>query len=198
MKLSVNTYISNTHVEGPGLRDCIYLQGCLKMCRDCISYDTWSLDGGKEVEVEYLADKILSNIDIEGVTFSGGEPLLQSRGLYELGKVLKENKLTITVFTGYSYDIIRKVNNATWNNLLSITDLLITGPYNKEEACYDRIWIGSRNQEYHFLTDRYKYLEKKLDKMKNKVELRFNSDGSIIVNGIADSKEIRKIMEEIK
>ncbi len=197
MKIRINSIIENTKVEGPGNRTCIFVQGCLKECKGCNSPQTWDINGGTEYEIEELASKILENKTIEGVTFSGGEPLLQSKVLYKLGLILKEKDLSIVTFTGFSTDVMEDINDANWNNLLSITDILISEPYIEEEKCTDMIWIGSRNQEYHFLSERYKDLEDKIDSLENKVEVRLNKDGSIIVNGMGDNKKIKDIFEDI-
>lgn len=149
------------------------------------------------VDINILARNILSDKKIEGITFSGGEPFLQARNLYKLALILKEHNLSIVTFTGYSYTFIREVNDANWNNLLSVTDLLITGAYEENNACYDRAWIGSNNQKYIFLTDRYRYLENNMNSIKNKVEIRLNKDGSIIVNGMADNKKIKDLFNKI-
>lgn len=197
MKLRIHSIIENTLVEGPGNRTCIFVQGCIKECPGCNSPQTWDLNGGKECDVTELARKILSNKTIEGVTFSGGEPLLQSKALYELGLILKRKGLSIVVFTGFTDDLMEDVNDANWNKLLSITDLLITGPYEEDKKTNDKIWVGSYNQEYHFLSDTYKELEDKLDELDNKVEIRLNNDGSIVVNGMGDNKKIKKMFKNV-
>ena len=100
----------NTKVEGPGNRTCIFVQGCLKHCPECNSQQSWDINGGLEYDINHLAKSILSNKEIEGVTFSGGEPFLQSRQLYQLAKILKKHKLSIVTFTGYEYEFIKKIN----------------------------------------------------------------------------------------
>lgn len=195
--LRIHNIIHNTRVEGPGCRTCIFTQGCLKHCKGCNSPQTWSLNDGYSVDINILAGNILSDKKIEGITFSGGEPFLQARNLYKLALILKEHNLSIVTFTGYSYKFIREVNDANWNNLLSVTDLLIAGAYEENNACYDRAWIGSGNQKYIFLTDRYRYLENNMNSIKNRVEIRLNKDGSIIVNGMADNKKIKDLFNKI-
>lgn len=197
MTLRIHQIIHDTKVEGPGNRACIFLQGCLKHCNGCNSPQTWDLNGGRVYTIDKLLEIILENNDIEGVTFSGGEPLLQSKELYELSKLLKSNNLSIVLFTGYSYDLIRKVNDANWNNLLSLCDLLITEPFIEELKTTTKIWVGSSNQKYYFLSDRYKCLENKLDSLENKVEIRLSKDGSLTVLGMGDNKKIKEFFEDI-
>lgn len=177
-------------VEGPGNRTCIFVQGCLKHCYKCNSPQTWNLNDAEEYDIKQLAKDILSNPDIEGVTFSGGEPLLQSKALYQLALMLKD-KLSVVIFTGYDYDFIKKVNSADWNNLLSLCDILISGKFIYEKRCTDKLWVGSSNQEIRFLSDTYKDYD--LTNKKNKIEIRLNHDGKIIVNGMADNDKIMEL-----
>lgn len=197
MNLRVNHIIRNTKVEGPGNRCCIFLQGCLKHCYKCNSPQTWDLNAGKLWDVDLLASEILAMDDIEGVTFSGGEPLLQSKALYELSLILKKHDFSIVIFTGYSYDIIKKVNCASWNNLLSVCDLLISEPFVYNLKTTDMLWVGSSNQEYHFLSDRYLDIKKDLANLTNKIEIRLNKDGSILVNGMADNNKVLDLFRDI-
>ena len=197
MSLRIYDIIDDTTVEGPGHRTCIFLQGCLKHCYKCNSPQTWPLEDGSKVTIRQLADRILNNKKIEGVTFSGGEPLLQASNLYKLAKILKKNNLSIVLFTGYSYELIKKVNNASWNNLISLTDILITGEFIYLERTTDKLWVGSSNQEHHFLTDRYNDVKNNMKKYKNKIEIRFKKDGTLIVNGMADNEEIQKLFKDL-
>ena len=197
MNLIVHHIIEDTKVEGPGNRTCIFLQGCLQHCPGCNSPQTWPLTGGKEYDVEELSEQLLSNNKIEGITFSGGEPLLQSKAVYKLAVIFKEKELSVVTFTGYSFELIKKVNDANWNNLLDVTDILITGSFKKEEKTTDKIWVGSANQEHHFLSNRYQDIEDKLDTLENKVEIRLNKDGSLIVNGMGDNKRILEMFKHL-
>lgn len=197
MNLIVHQIIEDTKVEGPGNRTCIFLQGCLQHCPGCNSPQTWPLTDGEEYEVKELSEEILSNNKIEGVTFSGGEPLLQSKALYMLAVILKEKGLSVVTFTGYSFELIKKVNDANWNKLLDVTDILITGSFKKEEKTTEKIWVGSANQKHHFLSNRYQDIKDKLDTLENKVEIRLNKDGSLIVNGMGDNKRILEMFKHL-
>lgn len=197
MKIKIYDVIHNTKVEGPGIRTCIFVQGCLKRCIGCNSKQTWDITIGKDLEIKDLAKKILSNREIEGVTFSGGEPFLQSRQLYQLATILKKENLSIVTFTGYNYDFIKKVNDSNWNNLLKVTDLLISGEFNIKQKSSDKIWVGSTNQQYHFLTNRYKSLENELNLLENKIEIRLTKDGALIVLGMGDNDKINKFVNSL-
>lgn len=162
MKIRINKIKENTQTEGPGNRTSIYVQGCLQECKGCNTPETWDMNSGTEYDVNSLADIILENNEIEGVTFTGGEPLLQSKALYELGSILKKHNLSIIIFTGYSYDVIEDINDANWNNLFSVTDILISGPYIEEENTTTK-WEEISYKEYEFFSDRYASLKEKLN-----------------------------------
>ena len=76
-------------VDGPGVRSVVFFQGCRLRCQYCHNPDTWSLTGkdAQHISAEALVKK-LSRFkpyygDRGGVTFSGGEPLLQKDFLLE-------------------------------------------------------------------------------------------------------------------
>ena len=71
--------IGTSRVNGPGLRAAIYFQGCTIGCRSC-----WNPQGhafiGDERDVEEVAGQVLCahrESALDGVTFSGGEPMQQ-------------------------------------------------------------------------------------------------------------------------
>ena len=102
MFLYINRFLPFTRVEGPGIRACIWVQGCSIECSDCSTPWMWPLDGGKKVKLKEIISEILKLDNIEGITFSGGEPFLQAKQLAEIGhEVKKEKNLSIVTFTGY-------------------------------------------------------------------------------------------------
>jgi len=194
MYLNVNKFISQTEVEGPGKRACIYLQGCSIRCKGCIYPQSWPKGNNLIFDIDDIADRILNGPEIEGVTFSGGEPFDQAEPLAVLGSILKEEDLSVVTFTENIYEDIILSQNINWYILLSITDILIDGPYLKEKADISRLWVGSSNQRYHFLTDRYKNFN---FKMPNKIEIRIQDNGKVIVSGIISANELKKLFEGI-
>lgn len=80
-------------VDGPGTRTIFFLQGCPLRCAYCHNPDTIKAEGGRLIEpaeVLRTASRYKPYYGQEGgVTFSGGEPLLQGEFLYESLKLLK-------------------------------------------------------------------------------------------------------------
>ena len=164
MKLKVYNLVESTKVLGPFSRFGLWVQGCPFNCKNCMTPDSISLDGGVEIEVEKLAEYILS-FDNEGITISGGEPFLQSESLIEMLKIIKSKKnLGVIVYTGYLFEDIKK------NPLIEFIDILIDGPY-VDELNDGIAFRGSSNQRVFFLTDRYKKFEYKYFEKKREIEI---------------------------
>ncbi len=187
----VNVYkiLKNTTVEGPGNRFCLWVQGCKKHCPECWAKDTWAFDIGKE----YSIDKIFNMIDksiVEGITFLGGEPFEQAKDLAILSKKIKDAELSVVCFTGYTIEELRLKNNPDVNLFLENIDLLIDGGFEVENYDLSRPWVGSSNQRYLFLTNRYTLED--ISKYKNKIEVRISQDGKTEINGMGDFRRINK------
>lgn len=195
MKLRIHRFLSTTNVEGPGKRACIWVQGCSRHCPGCAAPSTWEKDKGHEIDIKDLAYKILNGPQIEGVTFVGGEPFEQAEALGKLGIMLKKENLSIVTFTGYLLEELQKSMDDGIKNLLNATDILIDGPFIKEKKDLSRPWVGSSNQRYHFLTDRYEYLKNNLFEIKNQIEVRVDSQGKILINGMGDLDSVKKLFE---
>jgi anaerobic ribonucleoside-triphosphate reductase activating protein len=195
MQIRLYNFLPKTAVEGPGIRACVWVQGCPIRCRGCATPEAWDESGGIEVDVDALAQEIVSVPDLEGVTFAGGEPFAQAAALAELGRIVRESGLTVLTFTGYRLEDIKMSNCPSWQELLAVTDILIDGPYKREFADTSRPWIGSANQRYHFLTERYQYLQKDLLTISNKIEIRIRPNGQILVNGILSQDDLSFLLE---
>ena len=65
--LNVYKILTNTGVEGPGRRFCIWVQGCRKHCKGCFAKDTWAFGVGKEYSTEDIWHEICEQKDIEGI-----------------------------------------------------------------------------------------------------------------------------------
>lgn len=188
--IDVYKIIENTSVEGPGLRFCIWTQGCKKHCKGCWAKDTWEFGTGKKYEIEELFTLIKNQKNIEGVTFLGGEPFEQAEELSKLAKKIKKEKLTIVCFTGYTYEELKSKNDRFTDEFLSNIDLLIDGGFEEDKFDLSRPWVGSSNQRYIFLTDAYSQAQ--INEYKNKIEVRIKKSGRLEINGMGDFKQIHE------
>ncbi len=157
--LNLATIRLYTESEGPGKRAAIWVQGCQRRCPDCCNPAMQEIRKNKIVDVSdfwpLIADA-KEKYQLEGVTFLGGEPILQAEGLADLAEWCRNHGLSVIVFTGYLYQELLEMNNPHVLRLLKYTDMLVDGPYIKELYDRERDWIGSSNQQVFFLTDYYK------------------------------------------
>ncbi|MBE7706420.1 MAG: anaerobic ribonucleoside-triphosphate reductase activating protein [Cyanobacteria bacterium SIG30] len=188
--------IEKTSVEGPGIRFCIWAQGCSRHCEGCFAKETWNHSGGIEYSVEEIFEKIKNTKEIEGVTFLGGEPFEQAKDFALLAKKIKSLGLSVLCFTGFTIEELKKSNNKHIKDFLDNIDLLIDSPFEQDKISLDMPWIGSSNQRYIFLTDKYNMDE--IKKYKNKVEVRIQKNGAFIINGMGDFSKIKeKFIEKV-
>jgi len=171
-----------TYSLGPGYRAAIWVQGCPFHCKGCISPE-WIVPGGVLTDIEDIAHRILDEPAIDGLTISGGEPMMQTSPLYRLTRVLKRAKRDFNVicFTGYRIqDLMNKPPSPRVRNFLNEIDVLIDGPY--IAAKNDNIGLrGSSNQTIHFLSDALKEHDFEHNPRKIEIDLL---DGEAFIVGI--------------
>lgn len=102
MKASVDSIETFGLVDGPGIRTVVFLNSCNLRCKYCHNPETWTMK-----EKNYSSDDIVKKVlrskpyfkNNGGVTFSGGEPLLQYDFLVETCKKLKKENIHIAIDT---------------------------------------------------------------------------------------------------
>lgn len=171
-------------VDGPGVRTVIFMQGCSLRCKYCHNPDTWKIDGGYEVEASDLVKQISRFKPYfgkeGGVTFSGGEPLMQPDFLLECLKLCRLAGIHTCIDT--AGQIRNDVEEAILEKILNETDLILFDIKHIEEEEYSELTGGS-------LTEAEKFLRMACDK-NIPVWLRH-----VVVPGITDSREH---MEKLK
>ncbi len=140
--------VNDSIVDGPGLRLAIFTQGCPHHCKGCHNPQTHDFDGGEDVSLESLIEKLKSDPLLDGVTYSGGEPFCQANRLYELGLEVKKLGLNIVTYTGYTFEYLMEHANDEngYGKLLSVTDYLIDGPFELDKRNILLKFRGSSNQ----------------------------------------------------
>jgi anaerobic ribonucleoside-triphosphate reductase activating protein len=192
--LRLYRFVDRTRAEGPGVRACVWVQGCSIHCPGCFSAHTWDPGGGYQAGVAELAERI-DSLDVEGVTFMGGEPFEQPVELAELGARVRAGGRSVMTFTGYEREALEAGDRPGWSDLLAVTDLLVDGPYDWRRPDTARPWVGSTNQRFHFLTDRY--TDRVLDEHHDRVEVRLLPDGRVQVNGMAPAAALRALRRQV-
>jgi len=143
-------------VLGPGLRAVIWVQGCPFACPNCIVPESWDAGGGEVVALEELADWVTAQPEIEGVTYSGGEPMAQAEALARLtDRIRRKRDLGVVCYTGYTWEHLQGRGTPEQHALLARIDLLIDGVY-LEGRHGDLLWRGSANQRLLPLSPRYR------------------------------------------
>jgi anaerobic ribonucleoside-triphosphate reductase activating protein len=193
-KNSVNLagFLSRSTVNGPGTRAVIWVQGCPIRCDGCFNPDFWSFSPENRVPVHQLADRIIALKNIDGVTISGGEPFAQADALAELGTLVQEADLSVVTYTGFSYNQILQKKRLSWQHLLSVTDILVAGPYIPSLNCKKPL-IGSSNQELISLTGKIAFSPKESKDDTEDVEFTVSHEGNIIATGFPREHFVRKL-----
>ncbi|MEG0176354.1 pyruvate formate-lyase-activating protein [Anaerorhabdus sp.] len=145
----INSFHSFSTSDGPGIRAVIFMQGCPLRCKCCHNPETWAMQGGKEMSVNDLLNKIsrgLSYYKTGGVTCSGGEAILQAPFVSELFKRCHEELNLHTTL-----DTSGCVLNDDVKDLLKNTDLVLLDIKMTTEAKYQDFAKGSLNQTLRFL-----------------------------------------------
>lgn len=96
--------IRDSLVNGVGLRDVIFMQGCPHHCEGCQNPHTWNPDGGIEMTVDEIVNELKDSSN--NITLSGGEPFMNKTQLLDLVFKINEefpNK-TIWIYTGYKLE----------------------------------------------------------------------------------------------
>ena len=143
--LDLSGIVSDSIVDGPGIRTTIFSQGCPHHCEGCHNPETWEFGCGTQMEEERLLQIVEENPLCRGVTFSGGEPFAQAEGFSKLAKLLKEKGYEVASYSGYTFEQLLSGNDAQRELLRSI-DILIDGPFLLSERSLELSFRGSKNQ----------------------------------------------------
>ncbi|OCN01090.1 anaerobic ribonucleoside-triphosphate reductase activating protein [Clostridium sp. W14A] len=133
-------------VDGKGIRFVVFVQGCPHHCPGCHNPQSHPFEGGTVWSIHDLFEKIRENPLLKGVTFSGGEPFCQPGPLTELARLVHSAGLDVTTYTGYLYENLVAMQRPEIDALLEQTDLLVDGPFLREEKDLTLRFRGSRNQ----------------------------------------------------
>lgn len=183
-RLRIAQVVPCTEAEGPGKRFALWFQGCPLRCPGCCNPEMLPFAGGQEIALEALVTTILqtqSEQQIEGISLLGGEPFAHAHGAAELAERVQRAGLSVMVFSGYTLAEIRDLVDPAARRLLAATDILVDGPYLRDQPETRRRWIGSANQQVHFLSPRYQANDVRWQ-APNSLEIRW-AGGELSVNG---------------
>ena len=141
--MQVLNILHDSIVDGKGLRTVIFFAGCPHHCLGCHNPQSWNRINGINMSEEEIFQEVVGN-ELSDVTFSGGEPFLQSAELALLAKRLKQAGKNIWCYTGYLFEeLIRQPQHLA---VLQHIDVLVDGRFELSERDLSLLYKGSRNQ----------------------------------------------------
>jgi anaerobic ribonucleoside-triphosphate reductase activating protein len=121
--------------DGEGIRCSLYVSGCPFRCERCYNASIWDFRAGHPYTQE-LEDRIIRDLSlsyVQGITYLGGEPLLNTPMLLRLSKRIRQefgSSKDIWCWTGYTWEeLMRPGETEDKYALLSYVDVLVDGRY---------------------------------------------------------------------
>jgi anaerobic ribonucleoside-triphosphate reductase activating protein len=150
------------------------------------------------LSAEELAGWVSASKDIEGITLSGGEPLMQP--LDELAEFLtlakQQSNLSVLCYTGYTLEELQ--DNREMQDVLLLIDVLIDGEY-RQGLDNGQRWRGSGNQRFHFLTPRYRNeADEWYIASERQIEIELDMNGKLLISGVPSKDFIDKLTTELQ
>ena len=137
---------SSSLSNGTGWRVVLWCAGCENCCEGCQNRETWDHKAGKpftEKEMELIME-LLDHPFIQGLTFSGGDPLFPSsrKQVAEIARRVKERfpDKDIWLYTGYDYEVVRNLK------VMKYVDYCVDGRYEQKKRDVSLAFRGSANQ----------------------------------------------------
>ena len=145
LTLRIAGTIPESIVDGPGFRFALFTQGCPHHCPGCHNPQTHDFKGGRVVSILTLMRQIWhSRMNLDGVTFSGGEPFCQPDPLYHLARWCHRLGLDVISYSGWTLEQLREKPEC--QNLLNEIDWLVDGRFIIAKRSLELRFRGSSNQ----------------------------------------------------
>lgn len=141
----IHGFVSGSRVNGPGLRAVVYFQGCKLGCDNCWNPAAHTFTGNERsvTEVTGLVLSAHEERALEGITFSGGEPMQQADDLLALIESLRAQKprLSFGLYSGYSEEelssghywcrseLMERAKQDIWQSVRGHLDFAVLGRY---------------------------------------------------------------------
>ena len=134
--------------DGYGLRYAIYFAGCAHRCPGCHNPESHDPRRGEPLTVERaetICAAIAANPILDGVTLSGGDPLLQPEAMAAFLRLLKERTgQNVWCYTGYTLE--ECLADPARRECLRWIDTLVDGRYVEALRDLSLDFRGSSNQ----------------------------------------------------
>ena len=191
--LNIAQLCPETRVLGPGKRFVIWVQGCPFRCAECVAPDWIPIQTNHLMSISELAERITAIKDLEGITLSGGEPMLQAQGLATLIRRVRKVKpdLSVIAFSGFTLRQLQREAKLKLaiGEFLSLLDVLIDGLY-RADLNDDLGLRGSSNQHIQFLTPRYRNRKAEFEQRTREIEIHTLENEMLLV-GVPSAKTLQ-------
>jgi anaerobic ribonucleoside-triphosphate reductase activating protein len=191
----LHALIPASRANGPGLRTVVFFQGCKLHCVGCWNPKSHHFHGG-DIKIEAVAQDVLrarQEHALEGITFSGGEPMQQADSLLGLMHCLRQHalKLSFGMFSGYAEHELdqgqywiwgdgssEQHRKRLWQDIRASLDFAILGRFNQAQPSLLPLRT-SRNQVLRLFTNRYS----QADFSEQLTEVNINAGGLAEITG---------------
>lgn len=137
-------------VDGEGVRNSLYVSGCLFACKGCFNRAVQSFRYGKPFTQE-LEDQIINDLApeyVQGLTLLGGEPFLNTEVCLRVVNRTREiygAKKDIWSWSGYTFEELLQDTDDKLE-MLSKIDILVDGRFELSKKDLNLQFRGSSNQ----------------------------------------------------
>lgn len=148
--------------NGEGVRVSLFVSGCTHRCKGCFNEEAQDFNYGNEFtrEVEDEIIEAMRPAHIAGLTLLGGEPMegVNQRALLPFLRRVKAefgDTKTLWIYTGCTKEQLEDVSSR-WHTevtdeILSMTDVLVDGPFVEELKDISLRFRGSSNQRIIYM-----------------------------------------------
>ena len=136
--------------NGPGVRVVFWVAGCEHHCFNCHNPETWAETAGNLVTEDVVRHLIalINNPHIQGITFSGGDPMAtyNRKEVLDIIKLIRKQcpKKDIWIYSGYTFE--KLMGEETAKEALGLADVLVDGRFVQDLKEVGLKWKGSKNQ----------------------------------------------------
>jgi anaerobic ribonucleoside-triphosphate reductase activating protein len=190
----IHGFVSVSRVNGPGLRAVVYFQGCTLGCPECWNPESHTFAGDNRTIAEVTNWVVSAHQEraLEGVTFSGGEPMQQADALLDLMETLHARiiGLSFGMYSGYSepelsgglywcrFNLTQEAKQDIWRRIRNHLDFAVVGRYASAHPSTLALRT-STNQKLTLFSDRYN----ERDFEPQEVEIHIDTQGVVQVTG---------------
>ena len=191
--LRLSRVLHGTLAEGPHLRSAVWVQGCSIRCKGCINPQLFSTTGGTPTSPQDIVNDAIA-AGVEGLTLLGGEPFDQAEAGADLAEAAQAAGLGIITFSGFNFEELQNASSQH-RRLIDATDLLVDGPYDQSSPEQSRALVGSSNQRFIHLSERYSTYDPQ--RASNRVDVRIDIDGTINVAGFLTTERLSALTADV-